>query len=82
MDQYSRGDLVFDAVDAGPPDGPVVILLHGFPQMNTCWDDVIPKLAARGYRCLAPSQRGYSRGARPTRRRDYRCPNWLTTSAR
>ena len=72
MDQYSRGDLVFDAVDAGPPDGPVVILLHGFPQMNTCWDDVIPKLTARGYRCLAPNQRGYSHGARPTRRRDYR----------
>lgn len=72
MDQYSRGELVFDVIDAGPTDGPVVILLHGFPQMNTSWDAVIPKLTARGYRCLAPNQRGYSRGARPTRRRDYR----------
>jgi pimeloyl-ACP methyl ester carboxylesterase len=72
VDQYSRGELVFDVIDAGPTDGPVVILLHGFPQMNTSWDAVIPKLTARGYRCLAPNQRGYSRGARPTRRRDYR----------
>ena len=72
MDQYSRGELVFDVIDDGPADGPVVILLHGFPQLNTSWDGVIPKLTARGYRCLAPNQRGYSRGARPTRRRDYR----------
>lgn len=72
MDQFSRGELVFDVIDAGPSNGPVVILLHGFPQMNTCWDGVIPKLAAAGYRCLAPNQRGYSRRARPTRRRDYR----------
>lgn len=72
MDQYSRGELVFDVIDAGPADGPVVILLHGFPQMNTSWDTVIPRLTAEGYRCLAPNQRGYSSGARPTRRRDYR----------
>lgn len=72
MDQYSRGGLVFDVIDAGPADGPVVILLHGFPQQNTSWDAVISKLTTEGYRCLAPNQRGYSRGARPTRRRDYR----------
>jgi len=72
VDQFSRGELVFDVIDAGPSNGPVVILLHGFPQMNTCWDGVIPKLTAAGYRCLAPNQRGYSRRARPTRRRDYR----------
>src|ERR1700754_2685336 len=71
MEQYRRGDLVFDVVDAGPADGPVVVLLHGFPQFNTSWDRVIPHLVARGYRCLAPNQRGYSRGARPSRRRDY-----------
>ena len=72
MDQYRRGELVFDVADVGSTDGPVVILLHGFPQQNTSWDVVISKLTARGYRCLAPNQRGYSPGARPTRRRDYR----------
>ena len=72
MEQYRRGDLVFDVKDAGPPDGPVVVLLHGFPQHNTSWDAVIERLTAQGFRCLAPNQRGYSPGARPTRRRDYR----------
>lgn len=72
MDQFSRGKLVFDVVDTGPVDGPVVVLLHGFPQTNSCWEEVIPRLTALGYRCLAPNQRGYSAGARPRRRRDYR----------
>jgi pimeloyl-ACP methyl ester carboxylesterase len=72
MDQFRRGDFVFDVIDAGPEDGPIVILLHGFPQLNTSWNAVIPRLTARGYRCLAPNQRGYSLGALPTRLRDYR----------
>ncbi|OBK73616.1 alpha/beta fold hydrolase [Mycobacterium sp. 1274761.0] len=74
MEQYRRGELVFDVMDEGPPDGPVVVLLHGFPQFNTSWNAVIARLTAQGYRCLAPNQRGYSPGARPTRRRDYRVP--------
>jgi len=74
MDQYRRGDLVFDVIDEGPADGPVVVLLHGFWQFNTSWNTVIARLTAEGYRCLAPNQRGFSRGARPTRRRDYRLP--------
>lgn len=72
MNRYRRDDLVFDVADVGPADGPVVVLLHGFPQRNTCWDAVIPRLVERGYRCLAPDQRGYSPGARPLRRRNYR----------
>ena len=74
MEQYRRGELTFDVIDAGPADGPVVILLHGFPQLNTSWNAVIDRLTAEGYRCLAPNQRGYSPGARPRRRRDYRIP--------
>jgi pimeloyl-ACP methyl ester carboxylesterase len=74
VEQYRRGELTFDVIDAGPADGPVVVLLHGFPQFNTSWNAVIDSLTARGYRCLAPNQRGYSPGARPTRRRDYRIP--------
>ena len=72
MKQYRRGDLTFDYIDDGPADGPVVVLLHGFPQLNTSWNAVIDRLTARGYRCIAPNQRGYSPGARPKRRRDYR----------
>ncbi len=72
MEEFRRGELVFDVIDAGPADGQVVILLHGFPEQNTMWQPVISRLTAEGYRCLAPLQRGYSPGARPTRRRDYR----------
>jgi pimeloyl-ACP methyl ester carboxylesterase len=72
MEQVRRGELVFDVIDAGPADGPVVVLLHGFPEQHTMWQPIIPALTARGYRCLALRQRGYSPGARPTRRRDYR----------
>lgn len=74
MDHYTHNGLTFDVRDAGPADGPVVVLLHGFPQHNDSWDAVIERLTARGYRCLAPNQRGYSPGARPSRRRDYRIP--------
>ncbi|WP_420108298.1 alpha/beta fold hydrolase [Mycolicibacter arupensis] len=72
MQRYTRAGLTFDVRDAGPPDGPVVVLLHGFPQRNDSWNTVIDRLTAAGYRCLAPNQRGYSPGARPPRRRDYR----------
>jgi pimeloyl-ACP methyl ester carboxylesterase len=71
MEQFRRGDLVFDVIDEGPADGPVVVLLHGFPEQHTMWQPVIERLTAQGYRCLAPRQRGYSPGARPKRRRDY-----------
>jgi pimeloyl-ACP methyl ester carboxylesterase len=74
MEQYRRNDLTFDVLDAGPPDGPVVVLLHGFPQHSDSWTGVTERLTAAGYRCLAPNQRGYSAGARPSRRRDYRIP--------
>jgi pimeloyl-ACP methyl ester carboxylesterase len=57
--------LVFDALAAGPVDGPLVLLLHGFPQSSYEWRDILPALAAAGYRAVAPDQRGYSPRARP-----------------
>lgn len=69
---YTHDGLRFDVRDEGPLEGTPVLLLHGFPQTSTCWDRVAPLLHERGLRTLAPDQRGYSPGARPTRRRDYR----------
>jgi pimeloyl-ACP methyl ester carboxylesterase len=74
MERFRRGALVFDVTDSGPPDGPVVILLHGFPQFATSWRQVTERLSAQGFRCLAPDQRGYSAGARPRSRSAYRMP--------
>jgi pimeloyl-ACP methyl ester carboxylesterase len=67
----TRDDLRFDVHEWGPADGEPVLLLHGFPQSGGAWDQVAQRLAAAGYRCVAPDQRGYSTGARPPQRRDY-----------
>ncbi len=58
--------LTFDARTAGPADGQLVILLHGFPQSSYEWRKQMPVLARAGYHVVAPDQRGYSPGARPT----------------
>jgi pimeloyl-ACP methyl ester carboxylesterase len=60
-----------DVDEAGPADGPLVVLLHGFPQTAASWDQVLPALAAAGFRVVAPAQRGYSPAARPMSSRDY-----------
>jgi pimeloyl-ACP methyl ester carboxylesterase len=60
--------LTFDALVAGEPGAPLVLLLHGFAESMHCWDAQVEALAAAGYRAVAPSQRGYSPGARPDTR--------------
>ena len=72
MWQYERDGLTFDVFDAGPAQGPTVLLLHGFPQDHTAWDEVAPLLHAAGLRTQAPDLRGYSPGARPRDRAAYR----------
>ena len=57
--------LTFDAWVEGPANGPLVLLLHGYPQSRHAWRAQLPALAAAGYRAVAPDQRGYSPGARP-----------------
>ncbi len=63
---------MFDVLDAGPAEGELVVLLHGFPQTVNSWDRLAPLLHERGYRTLAMNQRGYSPRARPRGRRAYR----------
>ena len=57
--------LTFDALASGEPGAPLVLLLHGFAESMNCWCAQAAALAARGFRAIAPSQRGYSQGARP-----------------
>ena len=57
--------LTFDVLVAGPEDAPLVLLLHGFSESFHMWRHHAETLAAAGYRAVAPSQRGYSPGARP-----------------
>jgi pimeloyl-ACP methyl ester carboxylesterase len=44
-----------------PDDRPVVLLLHGFPELAWSWRKVMPALAAAGFHVVAPDQRGYGR---------------------
>jgi pimeloyl-ACP methyl ester carboxylesterase len=64
MQECRRSGLVFDVLDTGNVDGAVVVLLHGFPQFNTSWDAVVPRLVAHGYRCLARRNLGVRRAGR------------------
>ncbi|MGE7418366.1 alpha/beta fold hydrolase [Methylobacterium tarhaniae] len=50
---------------AGPADGPLTILLHGFPEAWFAWRRQFGPLAAAGLRVLAPDLRGYNRSAKP-----------------
>lgn len=59
------GSMRFRARVAGPEDGELVVLLHGFPQSSAEWNAQFDALAGAGYRAVAPDQRGYSPGARP-----------------
>ena len=64
--------LEFDALTSGPASGPLVLLLHGFPQSSACWHDALTALGDAGFRAVAPDQRGYSPGANPTGVEAYR----------
>lgn len=51
---------------AGPKDGPVVLLLHGFPEFWYGWRAQIEPLAAAGFRVIVPDQRGYNLSSKPS----------------
>lgn len=64
--------ITLHAVLAGPTSGPLVVLLHGFPEHFYSWRKQIPVLAQAGFRVLAPDQRGYNLSDKPPHIRDYR----------
>jgi pimeloyl-ACP methyl ester carboxylesterase len=64
------GGLRLHCVEAGT--GPLVVLLHGFPEFWYGWRQQIPALADAGYRVVAPDLRGYNTSDKPSRVRDYR----------
>ena len=72
IETFQRENLTFDVMDSGPLDGQIFVLLHGFPETNKSWQETSEILNQRGYRTFAVNQRGYSLGAQPQKRRDYR----------
>ncbi|MEK1934138.1 MAG: alpha/beta hydrolase [Pararhizobium sp.] len=59
LKSVKAGDLEVGYAEAGPADGPVVLLLHGWPYDIHSYVDVAPILAAEGYRVIVPHLRGY-----------------------
>ena len=57
----------FHVVECGPADGPLVLLLHGFPEFWWSWRHQLVALGAAGYRAVAPDLRGYGASDKPPR---------------
>ncbi len=64
------GGVRLHYVEAG--EGPLVVLLHGFPQFWYEWRHQIPALVEAGFRVVAPDMRGYNHSDKPTGVQDYR----------
>ncbi|WP_175409374.1 alpha/beta fold hydrolase [Streptomyces sp. TRM64462] len=58
------GEVALEVRDSGGT-GPVVLLVHGFPDTHACWRHQVPALNAAGYRTIAPDLRGFGGSGRP-----------------
>lgn len=58
-------NLSLHIVEAGPADGPLLILLHGFPELWWAWHRQITPLAEQGYHVVVPDMRGYNTSDAP-----------------
>jgi pimeloyl-ACP methyl ester carboxylesterase len=63
--QRACNGVTLNVAEAGPETGPLIILLHGFPEFWFGWRNQIGALAAAGYRVVAPDQRGYNLSDKP-----------------
>jgi pimeloyl-ACP methyl ester carboxylesterase len=62
---FHSGAIELHAIAGGPADGPVVVLLHGFPEFWYSWHRQIEPLATAGFRVIVPDQRGYNKSSKP-----------------
>jgi pimeloyl-ACP methyl ester carboxylesterase len=52
--------------EAGPVGGPLMIFLHGWPEIGLMWRAQVEAFASEGWRCVAPDMRGYGGSSAPT----------------
>ncbi|WP_460353703.1 alpha/beta fold hydrolase [Mycobacterium sp. ZZG] len=64
--QVRTNGVTLRVTEAGDPGAPVVVLLHGFPELAFTWRHQVRALADAGYHVLAPDQRGYGGSDRPS----------------
>jgi len=65
VERVDSNGLEFSVVVDGPPGGPPVVLLHGWPDSSRVWRHQVPALAAEGYRVVVPDLRGFGDSDRP-----------------
>ena len=58
-------------LDAGAEDGPLLVFVHGWPELSWSWRHQLPCFAALGFRAIAPDMRGYGRSGVYPRHEDY-----------
>jgi epoxide hydrolase 4 len=75
---FKNRHVGLQAVASGPKDGPVVILLHGFPEFWYGWRRQIEPLAAAGFRVVVPDQRGYNLSSKPSGVAAYSLPELVS----
>ncbi len=63
----TAGGLRFHVAEAGPADGPLVLLLHGFPEFWWSWRHQLTAFAEAGFHAVAPDLRGYGATDKPPR---------------
>jgi pimeloyl-ACP methyl ester carboxylesterase len=72
---YNVNGISLHAVIAGPPEGKVILFLHGFPEFSLGWKKQLLYFAAKGYYVIAPDQRGYNLSSKPKGVKAYRIEN-------
>jgi pimeloyl-ACP methyl ester carboxylesterase len=75
------GEVRLHCAAMGPRDGPLAVLLHGFPECWVSWRHQLPALAAAGFRAVAPDLRGYGGSDKPRQVRAYRVENLARDAA-
>jgi pimeloyl-ACP methyl ester carboxylesterase len=65
MPSVQANGVEFAYVEDGPPDGPLALCLHGFPDSAHTWRHLLPDLASAGFHAVAPWMRGYAPTAVP-----------------
>ena len=58
-------------IEAGPADGPLMVFIHGWPELGLVWRAQLEHFAAAGWRCVAPDMRGYGGSSVPDRASAY-----------
>ncbi|MGI4728771.1 MAG: alpha/beta fold hydrolase [Janthinobacterium lividum] len=69
---FEVNNIRLHAAVAGPPEGKVMLFLHGFPEFSLGWKKQLEFFAEKGFRVIAPDQRGYNLSSKPKGVKAYR----------